>query len=317
MKKHRIVVTGGAGFIGSNIVDAYVNAGHSVAVIDNLSSGKKDNVNPGARFYRVDITDAEGVRKVIAREKADIVSHHAAQIDVRKSVADPGYDAQINILGALNVLEAAKSCNAKKVLFSSSGGTIYGECGRRAPDETFPGKPLSPYGITKYSLEFYLQYYAAIHGMKFTCLRYANVYGPRQDPHGEAGVVAIFSERMLNGTDVIIFGDGKQERDYVFVEDVVQANLLALDKGDNEIINIGTGVRTSVNELFRVMATVSGYTRKPIYKPARAGELMKSFLNNSKAGSILNWKPGVTVKTGLKKTLEYFNANREYREKKK
>lgn len=317
MRPHKILVTGGAGFIGSNIVDACIKAGHKVVVVDNLSSGKKTNVNPGAHFYRVDITDASGIRKVFAREKVDIVSHHAAQIDVRKSVADPAFDARINILGALNVLEAAKITGVNKVVFSSSGGTIYGECGRKAPDETFRGRPLSPYGITKYSLEFYLAYYSAIHKMKFTCLRYANVYGPRQDPHGEAGVVAIFSERMLRNEDLSIFGDGKQERDYVFVEDVVRANIAALSKGDNEIINIGTGVRTSVNDLFCEMAAVSGYAREPIYKPARSGELMKSFLNIAKARSILGWKPQVTLSEGLKRTIAYFRVTSINQERKK
>lgn len=311
MKKNKILVTGGAGFIGSNIVDAYINAGHSVAVMDNLSSGKKANVNSRARFYRVDITNAPGVRKVFAKERFDIVSHHAAQIDVRKSVADPGFDAKINILGALNVLEAARSAGVKKVIFSSSGGTIYGECGRKAPDEKFPGRPISPYGITKFALEFYLKYYAAIYGMKYTCLRYANVYGPRQDPHGEAGVVAIFSERMLKNDDLFIFGDGKQERDYVFVGDVVRANVLALDKGDNEIINVGTKVLTSVNGLFREMAKASGYSRKPVYKPARPGELMKSYLGVSKARTVLGWKPVVPLSEGLKRTIDYFRDKRE------
>ncbi|MHB9156039.1 MAG: NAD-dependent epimerase/dehydratase family protein [Endomicrobiales bacterium] len=302
----KVLITGGAGFIGSNIADAYVKAGHEVVIVDNLSSGRRENVPVKARLYVADITDQGAIKEIFEKEKVEVVNHHAAQIDVRKSVADPSFDARVNILGTLNVLENARAGGVKKVIFASSGGTIYGECGATAPDETFPGCPLSPYGITKYSIEYYLAFYAAIHRMSYTCLRYANVYGPRQDPHGEAGVVAIFSQRMLCGEALTIFGDGKQERDYVYVGDVVRANLIALEKGTNEIINIGTGVLTSVNTLFKEMAAVSSYEKKPLYKTARPGELLKSYLNNKKALNVLGWQPAMQLREGLQNTIEYF-----------
>ena len=301
----KILVTGGAGFIGSNIADAYVASGHKVVIIDNLSSGKRANINPKARFYQLDVNSSE-IGRIFAKEKFDIVNHLAAQIDVRKSVSDPAFDANVNILGALNILESAKKNGVKKVIFSSSGGTIYGECGSRAPDEESKANPLSPYGIAKYSVEFYIKYYKAVHGLKYTILRYGNVYGPRQDPHGEAGVVAIFSGKMLNGKGVTVFGDGKQMRDYVFVSDVVRANVLALRKGDNEIINIGTGEATSVNRLVSEMSKITCLEERPVHKSARSGELYKSFLAIKKARRVLGWKPEVPLYEGLKKTIEYF-----------
>ncbi|OGS34963.1 MAG: UDP-glucose 4-epimerase [Elusimicrobia bacterium RIFOXYB2_FULL_49_7] len=304
----KVLVTGGAGFIGSNIVDAFVKAGHSVSVVDNLSSGNIKNVSPIADFFKADITHIPKIKQLFAKGKFDVVCHHAAQIDVRKSIADPAFDAQVNILGTLNILENAKNYGVKKIIFASSGGTIYGECGKQAPDETATGRPISPYGIAKHSIEFYLRYYSLIHGMRYTVLRYANVYGPRQDPHGEAGVVAIFSQKMLGGEKLTIFGDGKQTRDYVFVGDVVRANVSALTKGHNEIINIGTGVLTSVNGLFHSMARITHYDHKPQYKPARAGELLKSFLNYQKAKKILGWEPKVTLGSGLKQTIDYFSG---------
>ncbi len=302
----KIIVTGGAGFIGSNIVDAYVNSGHKVVILDNLTSGKRANINKKAKFFLADITDRKKVRAIFKNVKPNIVSHHAAQIDVRRSVQDPQYDANINIIGALNVLESAKDYGVKKVVFASSGGTIYGECPAIAPDETALARPLSPYGITKYAVEFYLRFYAQIYGMKYTVLRYANVYGPRQDPHGEAGVVAIFSEKMLKNDKLMIFGNGKQRRDYVFVGDVVSANVQALKKADNTIVNIGTGNATSVNALFNEMKMITGYSKKPVYKPARPGELLNSFLGNKKAKIVLGWKPSLSLKEGLKITIDYF-----------
>jgi len=309
MKSLRILVTGGAGFIGSNIADAFVDAGHSVVVVDNLSSGKRRNINPRATFYKADISDAKKMQEIFRKESINLLNHHAAQIDVRKSVADPACDARINVIGTLNLLEAAKNTGVGKVIFASSGGTIYGECGKNAPPETAPANPLSPYGITKHTVEFYLKYYAKLFGMKFTVLRYANVYGPRQDPHGEAGVVAIFSQRMLKDEKLFIYGNGKQTRDYVFVGDVVRANIAALIKGDNEIINIGTGELTSVNDLYRKMAGIIEYKRPAVYKPARPGELSKSFLNFKKATKILRWRPQVGLNEGLRKTIEYFKGD--------
>jgi UDP-glucose 4-epimerase len=307
----KILVTGGAGFIGSNIADALINKGHKVVIIDNLATGKKQNLNPEARFYETDITDLKGIEDIFAKEQIDIVDHHAAQIDVRKSVNDPAFDARINILGTINILENAKKFKIKKVIFASSGGTIYGECGKQAPAENAEGRPLSPYGIAKYSIEFYLKYYQQLFGLSYTILRYANIYGPRQDPYGEAGVVAIFANKILNGQPLNIYGDGKQTRDYVFVGDVVKANLLALEKGENETINIGTSQACSVNELFEMMAESVGYKQKPVYLDARPGELFRSVLDNKKAKDILGWSPQTELKLGLQKTLEFFKNNRE------
>ena len=308
MKKLKILVTGGAGFIGSNNADAFIQEGHSVTIIDNLSSGNKKNINPKATFHKVDITDKRRVAEIFTKGRFDIVDHHAAQIDVRKSVEDPAFDARMNILGSLNLLDNCRRTGVKKFIFASSGGTIYGECGKKAPDESFPGNPLSPYGIAKFTVEFYMKFYAEIFGLKYTILRYANVYGPRQDPHGEAGVVAIFSQRMLKGEPIKIFGDGKQMRDYVFVGDVVRANCAALYRGDNETINIGTGELTSVNELVKLMSRSAEYTRKPDYKPARPGELFKSFLNAKKASRVLGWKPHVKISKGLEETISFFGS---------
>lgn len=302
----KILVTGGAGFIGSHIVDAYVKLGHKVVIVDNLYTGKKKNINPKVKFYKADIRNAKLMAQIFKKERFNVVSHHAAQMDVRKSVADPVFDAQVNILGLINILECARQNKVKKVIFASSGGTIYGECGKLAPKEGAPSRPDSPYGITKRASEYYLRCYEGLYGLKFTSLRYGNVYGPRQDPHGEAGVVAIFSNRILAGENVFIFGNGKQMRDYVSVNDVVDANVLALKKGDNQIINIGTNQATSVNKLFSEMAGISGYKKPPVYKPARAGELYKSFLDITKAKKVLGWKPKLALKTGLKDTIEYF-----------
>lgn len=303
----KILVTGGAGFIGSNVADVYISSGHRVIVVDNLSSGKKRNLNPKARFYKVDITDKKAISAIFAKEKFDVVNHHAAQIDVRKSVADPSFDARVNILGTINLLESCIKNKVKKFIFASSGGTIYGECGKNAPDEKAPAGPASPYGISKLSVEFYLKYYSLLYGLKYTSLRYGNVYGPRQDPHGEAGVVAIFSNKLLNREKIAIFGNGKQMRDYVYVKDVARANLLALKRGHNQVINIATNKSTSVNELYTHMAKITGFKAKPIYKPERPGELFKSFLNIKKAKSVLNWAPKFHIRKGLENTIQYFS----------
>jgi UDP-glucose 4-epimerase len=304
----KVLVTGGAGFIGSNISDALIKNGHKVIVVDNLSSGKKENINKKGVFYKADIANNKSISSIFNKEKPDIVIHHAAQIDVRKSVENPSFDANINILGSINILQACIKNKTKKIIFASSGGTIYGECSKTAPDEkTFPN-PLSPYGIAKHSVENYIKFYSLVFGLKYTILRYANVYGPRQDPHGEAGVVAIFSNLMLSNKPVIVFGDGKQMRDYVFVQDIVEANIKSLTKGDNQIINIGTNKLVSVLELIKVMSKITKYQNQPIIKPKRAGELFKSFLNINKAAKILNWKPKVKLEEGLKETIEFFKG---------
>jgi UDP-glucose 4-epimerase len=302
----KVLVTGGAGFIGSNVADLLISKNHNVVISDNLSSGKKENINKKAKFYKADIFDKKAVERVFVREKPQVVIHKAAQIDVRKSVADPFYDAQINILGSLNVLDACIKNKVKKIIFASSGGTIYGECGVKAPDETSFPKPISPYGIAKHSVENYIKFYSEVYGLEYTILRYGNVYGPRQDPYGEAGVIAIFSMKMLNNEDITIFGNGKQVRDYVFVKDVADANLNALTRGKNEIINIGTGKMFSLNELTKILSKTVGYNKKPSNKPKRKGELFKSFLNVVKAKKFLNWQPKTDIEMGITETVNYF-----------
>jgi len=301
----KILVTGGAGFIGSNVVDAYIEKGHEVVVVDDLSSGKKENLNKKAKFYSLDICD-RALEEVFKEEGIDIVNHHAAQVDVRKSIADPAFDATINIEGSLNILENCRKYRIKKIIFASSGGVIYGECGSVPPNEDSPVSMISPYGVSKYAVECYLSTYGKIYGLKYTTLRYGNVYGPRQDPYGEAGVVAIFSGKMLNNEEVNIFGNGEQVRDYVYVEDVVKVNILCLENGDNGIFNIGTGESISVNQLFSEMKEMTHYSKEAVYKPPRGGELTRSSLDVGKAQQRLGWKAEVDLKEGLKKTIEFF-----------
>lgn len=301
----KILVTGGAGFIGSTIVDKYIEAGHRVWAYDNESSGRRAQVNKKATFVRGDVRNLRALETLFSRHKFDVVNHHAAQIDVRRSVENPAFDAEVNIIGILNLLKLSKDNKVKKFLFSSSGGTVYGEC-KRAADESFPEVPLSPYGVAKLASEKYILSNGALYGQKFTIFRYANVYGPRQDPHGEAGVVAIFSRRLLAGEPITIFGDGKQSRDFVFVGDVARASLLGLTKAQNQIVNIGTTQPTSVNDLYRRMARIVGETRPAKHKPARAGELRRSLLAVGKAKRVLSWQPGVTLDEGLAQTIEFF-----------
>jgi UDP-glucose 4-epimerase len=297
-------VTGGAGFIGSHVVDAYVRSGHRVTVLDDLSTGKQKNLNPRVRFFKADILSSR-VAEVFQKGRFDVVNHHAAQIDVRRSVADPELDARINILGLVRLLELSRRFKVKKFIFAASGGTYYGECTRPAHEE-LPPRPLSPYGVAKLSGEHYLRAFGALHGLRHTTLRYGNVYGPRQDPHGEAGVVAIFGLRMLSGEPVSIFGDGRQQRDYVFAGDVAAANLAALRRGDNDAFNIGTARATSVNELFRVIKRITGYDNAPVRKPKRLGELQRSVLDIRKARKHLGWRPETSLVDGLRKTIESF-----------
>lgn len=317
----KILVTGGAGFIGSNLVDALIGAGHEVAVVDNLSSGRRENVHPGARFYELDVCDPS-LEEVFREERFDLVSHHAAQIDVRHSVADPVDDARTNILGLLNVLENCRRFLVKGVVFASSGGVVYGEPKELPAAEKFPKGPESPYGVSKLSSEFYLCYYAKVLGLPYVALRYANVYGPRQDPHGEAGVVAIFGERLLRGVPPTIFGDGEQVRDYVYVGDVVNANLLALDYVLQErsgcatsgcaindfAFNIGTGTGTSVNRLFDELKRITGFQGRPVYGPERIGELRRIYLDPTRAREALGWQPRVSLAEGLRLTVEFLKG---------
>jgi len=301
----RILVTGGAGFIGSHIVDAYVKAGPEVFVIDNLSTGNKNNLNPRTRFYQADIK--EDLSAIIKEIKPEVINHHAAQIDVRMSVTDPSADAAVNIIGTINVIEAGLKAGIKKFIFASTGGAIYGEQDYFPADELHPLRPLSPYGVAKLSCEKYLYYYKHNFGLDYVALRYSNVYGPRQNPFGEAGVVAIFTHKLIKGGQSVINGDGLQMRDYVYVGDVVRANLSALKEGISGEFNISTGVETSVNELFGKLAGVSGKNVKAAHGPAKKGEQMRSCLSYKKAQDILGWNPAVGLEEGLKNTFDWFS----------
>lgn len=304
----KVLVTGGAGFIGSHVVDSLLEQGHEVVVVDDLSTGRERNLNPRARFYRIDIRDA-GLLEIFERERPEVVDHHAAQIDLRRGVAEPVFDADVNILGSLNVLECARRTGVRKIVYISTGGAVYGEPVYLPCDEGHPIRPLSPYGASKHAVEHYLYLYRANYGLDYTVLRYPNVYGPRQDPHGEAGVVAIFTGRMLRGEPVTINGDGDQERDFAFVGDCAAANLLALSRGSGEVFNIGTARGTSINEVFRALRDATGYALAPHYGPAKLGETYKIYLDARKAQAELGWQPSVTLEEGLARTVAYY---REY-----
>ncbi len=305
----KILVTGGAGFIASNIVDRLIENNHDVTVIDNLSTGKRGNVNPGAHFYEMDIRDT-ALREIFDITHPDMVSHHAAQMDIRKSVSNPSYDLDVNGMGLLNVLECSRKYGVKKVIYASSGGAIYGET-ENAAKETDDKKPMCPYGITKLLGEHYLDYYNKVHGMNYTTLRYGNVYGPRQDSKGEAGVIDIFISQMLKSKPVSVFGDGEQLRDYIFVSDVVEANYSALSKGDNQAFNIGTGRTSSVNQLFGIIKEQSNYQSDAVYLPQRDGELLKSSLDCSKSRVLLGWKSKVSLEDGIKQTMDWIKNGRD------
>ena len=312
----KILVTGGAGFIGSNVVDGYIDAGHEVLILDNLYTGKRSNVNPQARFYELDIRSPEAA-EVIFKEQPDILNHHAAQMSVPVSVSDPGFDADVNIRGFLNLLEAAVKSGVKKVVFISSGGAIYGEADEYPTSESYIPKPLSPYAITKYSSEHYLAYYRHQYGMDYTTLRYANVYGPRQIPHGEAGVVAIFMNNLMEGNPSMLNhfpeDDRGMVRDYCFVGDVVSANLAALNRGDGDFFNIGTGQGTKTGDLYETILNAMKETGRPVSEKifemkkqlARPGDLKKSCLIIRKAADILAWKPKVQLNAGIRETLRW------------
>ena len=305
----RILVTGGAGFIGSHIVDTYIEAGHEVFVVDDLSTGKIANLHPRAHFLHADILDL-AVRKLISAEQIEVVNHHAAQMDVRRSVADPLFDARVNLLGMLNVLEGAREAKVKKVIFASSGGTVYGEQTAFPADENHATYPISPYGVSKRSGEHYLYFYSVEYGIPYIALRYANIYGPRQDPHGEAGVVAIFTLRLLSGDQPIINGDGEQTRDYVFVKDVARANLAALQADFCGPINIGTSIETDVNQLFQHLRTFTHSSLPEMHGPAKSGEQRRSVLAWNRAKTVLEWSPTVGVEEGLRQTVEFFRSQK-------
>ncbi|MDA0986891.1 MAG: NAD-dependent epimerase/dehydratase family protein [Bacteroidetes bacterium] len=300
-----ILVTGGAGFIGSHIVDSYLAAGNQVIVVDNLSTGKRENIPGKVKFYQMDLKD-KMIERIFSENSIDVINHHAAQMDVRRSVNDPIFDANVNVVGFLNLIEHAKKHGLKKIIFSSTGGAIYGEQINFPADETHPIQPLSPYGITKLATEKYLNYYKEVHGIDFVILRYANVFGPRQNPHGEAGVVAIFVEKFLKKEQPIINGTGKQTRDFVFVGDVVDANLKALNYSSSEIFNIGTGIETDILSIFNNLKLITKSNVSENFHPAKMGEQMRSVISNSKAEKLLGWKPKCSIQEGLELTVEYF-----------
>jgi UDP-glucose 4-epimerase len=300
----KILVTGGAGFIGSNIVDRYIEEGHEVVVLDNLSTGSKKFINKKAKFYQLDIVSKE-VKSVLKKEKPDIVNHHAAQIDIRKSVSDPVFDAEVNIVGSLNVLQNCIESGVKKVIFASSGGAVYGEPEYLPAPETHRVQPLSPYGVAKLTIENYLIAMRSYSGkLDYTILRYANVFGPRQNLLGEAGVCSIFLGKMKNDEDCILYGYGDAIRDYVYVGDVAEANVLALNKGSCGCYNIGTGVGSKVKEVYDVIKDFTGYKKEPKLEQLRAGELKQIYLDYSKAQKELGWGPKVSLREGLKKLVE-------------
>lgn len=303
----KVLVSGGAGFIGSHVVDNYLAAGYQVVVVDDLSTGKKANLNPAATFYQVDITDSATLRRVFEKEKPDLVNHHAAQINLRRSVEDPTFDAWVNILGSLNLMELSRQFRVEKFIFASTGGAIYGEPDVLPVSEDAIASPLSPYGVAKRSVEMYLEYYQKVWGLEYVALRYGNVYGPRQDPQGEAGVVAIFCGRILRGKPCVIFGDGRKTRDYVYVEDVARANLLAVF-APSGVYNIGTGRETSVLELVELLEKISGRKVEVVFEKERKGEINRIALSCEKAQRILGWVPEVDFLEGLRKTFNFFQG---------
>ncbi|MCK5050834.1 MAG: NAD-dependent epimerase/dehydratase family protein [Candidatus Cloacimonetes bacterium] len=305
----KILVTGGAGFIASHIVDKYIELGHDVIVVDDLSTGFKHNVNPKAKFYEIDIRSKE-LEQVFRDEKPEIVNHHAAQISVPVSVKEPELDAEVNVIGFLNILQNCVKYKVKKVIFISSGGAVYGEAEEYPTTENYDPKPLSPYAIHKYVSEKYLYFYYHQYGLKYTVLRYANVYGPRQIPHGEAGVVSIFITNFRDNKKTYLYAFGEEPdgmiRDYVFVRDIVNANVLALDRGELDAFNIGTGLETTTGQLYREIALQMNTKVEPVRKGARLGDIRRSCLNIERAKNEFGWEPKHSLSEGVKETIDFF-----------
>jgi UDP-glucose 4-epimerase len=301
----KVLVTGGAGFIGSHVVDSYLAAGHEVVVVDDLFTGHRKNLNPECEFHEMDIRDAR-LETLFQKHKFEVVNHQAARGNVRASMEDPMIYADVNIRGGVNVLECCRKHGVRKIIYSSTGGCVYGEPRYLPADEKHPLQPRDPYGASKASYELYLPVYEMNYGLQYTILRYPNVYGPRQDPFGEAGVVSIFLGQMLRKIQPVINGDGEQLRDYVYVSDVVSANLLVLSKGDNEVFNVGWGKGTSVNEIFHKLASILCNDTGAMHGPPKLGEIGKTYLNSLKATEVLGWKPLVALEEGLRKTADYF-----------
>ena len=301
----KVLVTGGAGFIGSHVSEVFLEAGHEVWAVDDLSSGRRENLRPEVKLVVADIRSPEAAR-LVESGSFEVICHLAAQMDVRRSVADPRFDADVNVGGFLNLLEAARKSGVRKVVFSSTGGAIYGEQDVHPAPETHPTRPVSPYGVSKASGELYLGYYRAQYGLASVALRYANVYGPRQNPHGEAGVVAIFSERLLRGEACTIYGSGQQTRDFVYGPDVARANLLAAERDVQGPINVGTGIETDVNRLYALLARAAGVDRPAQHAPAKPGEQMRSSVDPARARDVLGWRPTVALEEGLQRTVAWF-----------
>jgi UDP-glucose 4-epimerase len=306
----KVLITGGAGFIGSHLADAHLARGDQVVIVDSLAGGRREFVPGAATFHHLDVRDP-GLREIFARERPQVVNHHAAQVSVSASVRDPQFDAEVNVLGTLRVVALAVEFGAAHFIFSSTGGALYGEPKRLPADESTPVRPLSPYGAAKFAAEGYIGLYGRTHGLRACLLRYANVYGPRQDPHGEAGVVAIFARALLDGRPATIFGDGEQTRDFVYVDDVVRANLLAADRRAEGAVNIGTGRGTTVNTIYRQVARRAGSSTPPRYGPPRPGDVRHITLAADAAHRVLGWTPAMPVEAGLAATVEWFAQHRE------
>ena len=302
----KILVTGGAGFIGSHVVDTFIAHGHDVVIVDDLSTGRRSNLNPAAAFYQVDIR-SEALAEVFEKEKPQVVDHHAAQMDVRRSVVDPLFDADVNVLGSIKLIELARQHQVERFIYISTGGAVYGEPEYLPCDEAHPINPICPYGASKHTVEHYLYMYKELYDLDYVVLRYPNVYGPRQDPHGEAGVVAIFTGQMLKGEQVVINGDGDQERDFVYVGDCARANLLALTSEQvNTVFNLGEGKATTVNDVYNELKKITDYPLDAVHGPAKAGETRRIYLDAGKAAQELDWQPSVGLGAGLSETVEYF-----------
>jgi UDP-glucose 4-epimerase len=307
----KILVTGGAGFIASHVADGYIAEGHSVAIVDDLSRGSLDNLNPKARFYKGDIQDRTFLESVFEREKPEAVNHHAAQMNVRRGVTEPIFDASVNILGSINLLEAAVRHKTRRVIYISTAGAAYGEPRELPVSEEHAVNPITPYGISKHTVEHYLFTFSFLYGLEYVVLRYGNVYGPRQNSQGEAGVFAVFCEQMLAGIQPVIYGDGTKYRDYVFVEDAVRANLAALHRGQGEAFNIGNGVPVTDWEIFAIVRDLLQSKIEPRFSSIRPGEIEKIILNTAKAERLLNWKPQISIAEGARRTVAHFAARAE------